>query len=117
MHRHISHAYILSRLENPRLAETSRIRSATSHPRSNYTLILLHHRMDLRQKRERSWMRQEKQRGWDIYIPGYGSCFVKFVPGAIPVPDLELGYQQDVRISNDIIEIIGVGDAIAPMID
>ena len=107
MHRHISHAYILSRLENPRLAETSRIRSATSHPRSNYTLILLHHRMDLRQKRERSWMRQEKQRGWDIYIPGYGSCFVKFVPGAIPVPDLEL----------DIIEIIGVGDAIAPMID
>lgn len=42
---------------------------------------------------------------------------MKFVPGAIPVPDLELGYQQDVRISNDIIGIIGMGDAIAPMID
>lgn len=53
----------------------------------------------------------------DIYIPGYGSYFVKFEPGEIPMPDLELGYQQDVRISNDITEIIGMGDAIEPTID
>ena len=40
-------------------AETSRIRSATSHPRLSYMRIRQHRQMDRRQKRERSWMRQE----------------------------------------------------------
>ena len=50
----------------------------------------------------------------DIFIPGFGSYFVKFEPGEIPMPDLEPGSKLDIQISNVVNEYMGLGEAIEP---
>ena len=52
----------------------------------------------------------------DIYIPGFGSYFVKFEPGEIPMPDLETNNKLDIQISNVINSYEGLGDEIEPTI-
>lgn len=60
--------------------------------------------------------KEEKKATWaDIYIPGFGSYFVKFEPGEIPMPDLEPGNKLDLQISNIINEYMGFGEAIEPV--
>ena len=51
----------------------------------------------------------------DIYIPGFGSYFIKFEPGEIPMPDLEPGSKLDIQISNVINEYDGLGESIEPV--
>lgn len=51
----------------------------------------------------------------DIYIPGFGSYFLKFEPGEIPMPDLEPGSKLDIQISNVINEYDGLGESIEPV--
>ena len=50
----------------------------------------------------------------DIYIPGFGSYFVIFEPGEIPMPDLEVNNKLDIQISNVVNEYKGLGEAIEP---
>lgn len=50
----------------------------------------------------------------DIFIPGFGSYFVKFQPGEIPMPDLEPNSKLDIQISNVVNEYMGLGEAIEP---
>lgn len=52
----------------------------------------------------------------DIYIPGFGSYFVKFEPGEIPMPDLETNNKLDIQISNVVNSYEGLGDEIEPTI-
>lgn len=51
----------------------------------------------------------------DIYIPGFGSYFVKFEPGEIPMPDLEVNNKLDLEISNVVNEYMGLADPIEPV--
>lgn len=50
----------------------------------------------------------------DIYIPGFGSYFVKFEPGEIPMPDLEVNSKLDLQISNVVNEYMGLDSEIEP---
>ena len=50
----------------------------------------------------------------DIYIPGFGSYFVIFEPGEIPMPDLEVNNKLDIQISNVVNKYKGLGEAIEP---
>ena len=50
----------------------------------------------------------------DIYIPGFGSYFVTFEPGEIPMPDLEVNSKLDIQISNVVNEYKGLGTEIEP---
>lgn len=50
----------------------------------------------------------------DIYIPGFGSYFVVFEPGEIPMPDLEVNSKLDLQIANVVNEYKGLGEAIEP---
>ena len=52
----------------------------------------------------------------DIYIPGFGSYFVKFEPGEIPMPDLEVNSKLDIQISNVVNEYMGLGEEIEPTV-
>ena len=47
-------------------------------------------------------------------IPGFGSYFVIFEPGEIPMPDLEVNNKLDIQISNVVNEYKGLGEAIEP---
>lgn len=51
----------------------------------------------------------------DIYIPGFGSYFVIFEPGEIPMPDLEVNSKLDIQISNVVNEYKGLDGELEPM--
>lgn len=53
----------------------------------------------------------------NIYIPGFGSYFVKFEPGEIPMPDLEVAGKLDLQISNVVNEYMGLGEELEPKED
>lgn len=58
---------------------------------------------------------EEGKATWaDIFIPGFGSYFVKFEPGEIPLPDLEPNSKLDIQIANVVNEYIGLNEAIEP---
>ena len=58
---------------------------------------------------------EEGKATWaDIFIPGFGSYFVKFEPGEIPMPDLEPNSKLDIQIANVVNEYIGLNEAIEP---
>ena len=58
---------------------------------------------------------EEGKATWaDIYIPGFGSYFVKFEPGEIPMPDLEVNNKLDIQISCVVNKYMGLGDEIEP---
>ena len=51
----------------------------------------------------------------DIFIPGFGSYFVKFEPGEIPMPDLEVNSKLELEIANVVNEYMGLGAEIEPV--
>lgn len=51
----------------------------------------------------------------NIYIPGFGSYFITFEPGEIPMPDLEPNSKLDLQISSVVNEYKGLGEALEPV--
>ena len=61
--------------------------------------------------------REDGKATWGtIFIPNFGSYFVKFEPGEIPMPDLEPGSKLDMQISNVVNSYEGLGEAIEPTV-
>ncbi len=61
--------------------------------------------------------REDGKATWgNIFIPNFGSYFVKFEPGEIPMPDLEPGSKLDMQISNVVNSYEGLGEAIEPTV-
>lgn len=52
----------------------------------------------------------------DIFIPGFGSYFIKMEPGEIPMPELDVNSKLDIQISCTVNEYLGLDEEIEPQL-
>lgn len=50
----------------------------------------------------------------NVFIPGFGSYFVKAEPGELPMPELDVNNKLDMQVACTINEYVGLGEAIEP---